>query len=119
MDLTGQHGSVFRIIIRQGVYNAFDFSVILAYRPPAGPRLFRLRRYNGKSHEHHNRIEGDRFYDFHVHTATERYQLRGMHEDSFAVPTDRYGDLGGAMEALLLDCGFSIDRAGQLSWLDT
>jgi hypothetical protein len=29
-----------------------------------------LRRCNGKSHEHTNIIESDKFYDFHIHTAT-------------------------------------------------
>lgn len=118
LDVAGEHGSDFRIVVRQGVFNVLDFSVILAYRPQARPRLFRLRRYNGKSHEHRNRIEGDRFYDFHMHTATERYQLRGMDEDSYALPTDRYGDLTGAMAALVADCGFTVVRDGQLSWLD-
>lgn len=118
LDITGLDGSDFRLIIRQGVYNALDFSVVLAYRPVAGPRLFRLRRYNGRSHEHRNRIEGDRFYDFHIHTATERYQLLGMDEDAYAVPTNRYADLAGALGALVGDCGFAIASDAQLSWLD-
>lgn len=118
LDVRGEHGSDFRIIVRQSVLNALDFSVVLGYRPLAGPRLFRLRRYNGRSHEHRNRIEGDRFYDFHVHTATERYQLLGMDEDAYAEPTTRYGDLSGAMTALIGDCGFAVARDGQMSWLD-
>lgn len=118
MDVPGEHGSSFRIIIRQSVLNPLDFSVILGYRPETGPRVFRLRRYNGRSHEHRNRIEGDRFYDFHIHIATERYQQIGMDEDSYATPTDRYADLANAQNALVLDCGFRLQREGQLSWLD-
>jgi len=54
-----------------------DFSIILAYCPEASNQLFRLRRYNGKSHEHTNTIEADKFYNYHIHTATERYQELG------------------------------------------
>jgi hypothetical protein len=118
-EVRGGHGSDFRIIVRQSAFNPLDFSVVLGYRPILGPRLFRLRRYNGRSHEHRNRIEGDRFYDFHIHTATERYQLLGMDEDSFANPTDRYGDLSAACQALALDCGFSVAQSPQMSWLDS
>ena len=118
LDVEGNHGSSFRIVVRQSVRNVLDFSVILGYRPLTGPRLFRLRRYNGRSHEHRNRIEGDRFYGFHIHKATERYQLIGMDEDAFAEETDRYADLAGAMSALVLDCGFELVRDAQLSWLD-
>ena len=54
--------------------------------------LFRLRRYNGRSHQHTNKIEEITFYDFHIHTATERYQDAGYAEEHFAEVTDRYVD---------------------------
>ena len=70
-------------------------------------RLFRLRRYNGKSHEHTNNIEKVTFYDFHIHTATERYQVsENKKEDKFAEVTDRYSDFSGAMDCLIEDAGF-------------
>ena len=54
-------------------------------RVPQSNRVFRLRRYNGKSHEHTNPIEKEIFYDFHIHTATERYQvLENKKEDTYA-----------------------------------
>jgi hypothetical protein len=118
LDLRGEHGSDFRIIVRQSVVNPLDFSVILGYRPVLGPRLFRLRRYNGRSHEHRNRIEGDRFYDFHIHAATERYQLLGMDEDGFAIPTNRYADLTAAFQAIAVDCAFNVAQTAEISWLD-
>lgn len=117
-DVEGEHGSDFRVIVRQSAINPLDFSVILGYRPTSGPRLFRLRRYNGLSHEHRNRIEGDRFYAFHIHTATERYQLLGMEEDSFAVPTTQYADLSEAIRVLALECRFRLAQTLQTSWLD-
>jgi hypothetical protein len=73
LDVTGDNGRQYRLILRQSNVNPLDFSVILAVIPPDSNQLFRLRRFNGKSHEHTNPIEGETFYDFHVHSATERY----------------------------------------------
>lgn len=108
LDVLGDQKSEFRLIIRQSEFNPLDFSAILAYRIPKSNILFRLRRYNGKSHEHSNTIEGKTFYDFHVHTATERYQESGLREDTFAEPTNRYADLTGAIRCLLIDCAFDV-----------
>jgi hypothetical protein len=83
LDLEGAGGSDFRLILRQSVINPLDFSVILVHRPPQSNQLFRLRRYNGKSHEHTNPIEEDTFYDFHIHQATERYQQIGARENIY------------------------------------
>ena len=108
LDITGASGSEFQIIVRQSVFNPLDFSVILGYSMPNSSALFRLRRYNGRSHEHTNRIEGITFYDFHIHTATERYQEAGFTEESYAETTDRYADLNGAIQCLLQDCAFEL-----------
>lgn len=113
LDLDGQDGSEFRLIIRQADLNALDFSVILAFRPTGTNQLFRLRRYNGKSHEHTNAIEGTTFYDFHIHTATERYQDRGMREDTYAEPSGRYADFDGALACMLEDCAFELPPSDQ------
>jgi hypothetical protein len=108
LELTGDVGSEFRLILRQNKINPLDFSVILAVRVPQSNQLFRLRRYNGKSHEHTNQIEGDTFYDFHIHMATERYQDIGTREDAFAEPTDRYGDYHAALRCLIDDAQFEV-----------
>jgi len=97
--------SAFKIIIRQGIENPLDFSAILGFLPAGNNEVFRLRRYNGKSHFHSNKLEGSAtFYDFHIHTASERYQREGMKEEHFAEPTDRYADLFGAISCLVADC---------------
>ena len=114
LDCTGDRGSVFRVILRQNTVNALDFSAILVVRVPQSNRLFRLRRYNGKSHEHTNGIEGNTFYDYHIHAATERYQEIGAREDSYAEITERYNDLGGALGCLLEDAGFDVPPDPQL-----
>ncbi len=95
--------------------NELDFSVILAVQRPQSNRFFRLRRYNGLSHEHTNRIERETFYDYHIHHATERYQEIGMHEDSFATPTDRYANYEGAIDCVISDAKFVIPHGTQLN----
>ena len=95
-----------------------DFSIILAVCPVDSNQVFRLRRHNGKSHEHTNQIERSEFYDFHIHMATERYQYLGMREDAYAEPTDRYGDFEAALQCLLTDCGFEFPATPQQSLFD-
>jgi hypothetical protein len=93
--------------------NILDFSVILGYTTNASSQVFRLRRYNGKSHEPTNKIERQTFYDFHIHMATERYQNSGLREDAYAVPTNKYGDFQGALDLMFEDCGFILPSNGQ------
>jgi hypothetical protein len=104
-------GDRFVILVRQNMLNRFDFSAILGYRLPGVNTIFRLRRYNGKSHYHSNPIENERFRDFHIHMATERYQKLGAKEDHFAIMDRRYSDLDGAIDCLLFDCGFRSPMA--------
>ncbi|MBI4567382.1 MAG: hypothetical protein HY719_03200 [Planctomycetes bacterium] len=113
LDMTGDAGNKFRLILRQNKVNALDFSAILAVHVPQSNQLFRLRRYNGKSHEHTNHIEDSTFYDFHVHVATERYQQLGTREDAYAEPTDRYGDLHGALRCLIDDANLDVPPESQ------
>ena len=115
LDVNGVNSNRFQLRIRQSVFNALDFSVILAVYPKGGGQLFRLCRYNGKSHEHSNCIEQNKFYDFHIHRATERYQELGMREDSFAEVTDRFSDYSGALRSMLQDCAFVVPPEGQQS----
>ncbi len=105
-DVKGETGSQFRVILREAVRNPLDFSVILGVLVPKTNQVFRLLRCNGKSHEHTNRIEGTAFYDFHVHRATERYQIEGYREDGYAEVTDKYSNLEGALDTLLTEGGF-------------
>ena len=108
VGLTGDAGSEFRVILRESTINSLDFSVILAVLVPHSNQVFRLCRYNGRSHEHTNHIESESFYDFHIHHATERYQEIGTREDAYAEPTDRYGTLYDALRCLLADASFDV-----------
>ena len=116
LDLIGDGGSEFRLVLRRNTVNQLDFSIILAVRVPQSSQLFRLRRYNGKSHEHTNHIEEETFYDFHIHFATERYQSLGTREDAYAVPTDRYVDYHGALRCCIEDVNLAVaaDQQGEL-----
>jgi len=115
LDLKGDDGDDFRIILRQSTINPLDFSVILAFRPPQSNVLFRLVRYNGKSHEHTNTIEKISFYDYHRHKATERYQQLGAREDTYAEATGRFANIQQAVSCLINDCGFEIPLGTQRS----
>jgi len=77
--------------------------------------LFILRRYNGKSHEHKNNLESTNvFYDFHIHTATERYQREGTKEEYFAEITNRYSTVQEALNCLIEDCNVALPLNSQL-----
>jgi hypothetical protein len=106
LGVQGADGNQFRLILRQSDFNPLDFSLILAVQP----KLFRLRRYNGKSHQHTNHIEKNTFYDFHIHIATVRYQDFGTREDAYAEPTDRFSDFHSALNCMLEDCGFDVPK---------
>jgi len=115
LDIEGENGNDFRLILRQSTINPLDFSIILIYRPPQSNMLFRLRRYNGRSHEHTNTIEGNTFYNYHIHQATERYQQIGAKEDTYAEPTNRFSDFHQAISCIISDCGFEIPSGTQRS----
>lgn len=109
-------GSSFVIKLRLSLENPLDFSAILGIVPAKSSKTFLLRRYNGKSHEHRNKIEnGDVFYDFHIHTATERYQREGSKEEYFAEITDRYSTVQEALNCLIADCNMILPINTQLN----
>jgi len=108
VDLVGVDENKFRLILRKSEINPLDFSLILAIRVPQSNQLFRLRRYNGKSHEHTNHIEDETFYDFHIHVATERYQDLGTREDAYAAATSHYDDYSSAFRHLISDANLIV-----------
>lgn len=109
-------GSSFVIKIRVSNENILDFSAILGFIPVNRTKTFLLRRYNGKSHEHRNRLEKEvPFYDYHIHTATERYQREGGNEDHYAETTDRYSSIQGALDCLIEDCNIELPPSTQLN----
>ncbi len=107
LTVIGEYGNVYGIHLRLNNENPLDFSVILKVENKIVTGDFILRRYNGKSHEHTNNLEGTKFRDFHIHYATERYQKLGSTKaEKYAKVTNRYSDIVGALDCLLEDCGF-------------
>jgi hypothetical protein len=107
-------GSNFKIILRQNSNDPLDFSAILAFSPQGSNEDFKLKRYNGKNHQHTNRLHKNKFYDFHIHTATEEYQRAGMKEEMFAEQTQRYSTLTEAFTCLTQDCNVILPEDKQL-----
>ena len=105
----GDSGHEFKIIGRENrISPSRNFSVILGFCRPKPDGLFHLRRYNGNSHRHTNAIPpGQKAFDgFHIHYATEEYQISDKNEDDYAKRTNRYQDVRGALECLMEDANF-------------
>jgi hypothetical protein len=100
-------GYEFNLYVRQNKRIPEDFSCGLLWNMPSGESLT-LIRYNGSSHFHLNRIEGNEVdYKCHVHEATERYISAGLKPEGFARECNRYQSLGGALHCLVGDCNIS------------
>ena len=108
IEIPRADGSMFIIKLRQNINTVTDFSAILAYQAKGANKDFKLRRYNGK-HEPTNKLENGKFFDFHIHYATQRYQDAGRKEESYAEGTDRYSDIRGALTCLINDCNVHFD----------
>ena len=106
IDIQGKVGNIFRIIIRQNQINPLNFSVIFGV--VLDGKLFRLKRYNGDSHEHTNKIEGNEMEGFHIHTATQRYQERGYQPEGYAEPSKKYSDWQNALKTMLRENNFKM-----------
>lgn len=89
--------------IRQNIDNPLNFSVILVYRSSI------IVRYNGYHGSHTNRLEKTRVSGPHIHTITERYQLRTQRPDGYAEETDRYTDLNTAINEFIKDMNITIE----------
>ena len=110
-------GSMFKVIFRINENNLLDFSIILGFIPSKISQLFRLRRYNGKSHNHTNLLENQTFFNYHIHKATQKYQDANLREDGFAEETENYTDFHGAFSCLVKDCNIKFKETDQLNLL--
>ena len=113
LNITGEEGNKFQVIVRMSVSDELNFSVVLGVKVPPPKKFFRLRRYNGSNHEHINLIENEVVTGFHIHTATERYQVNSVREEDYAEPTERYADVNGALKCLFTDANFEDPNALQ------
>ena len=113
LNVTGERKNEFQVIVRMSIFNKLNFSVILGVKVPPAKNLFRLKRYNGDYHLHTNAIEEQEVEGFHIHTATEKYQINGTREEDYAEPTKRYNDVNGALKCLFADANFEDPYALQ------
>jgi hypothetical protein len=115
LAVPGSEGHEFHIILRQSSTNPLNFSVILGVTVPDTNRMFKLRRYNSRTHGHSNQLEGTDFaLACHIHQATARYQDAGGDEEAYAEATDRFWDLPSALDCMLHDCGFILPEGTRL-----
>lgn len=118
LELEGEEGHTFRIILRQNELHQFDFSIVLMFVDVDGPE-YRLVRLNGRhSSQHTNKLEkrknmADSTFRnrFHIHRATERYQLAGLDIDGYAEPTDDYDSFESALKKFIMSNGLTIPPA--------
>lgn len=123
IDIEGEKGNLFRLIIRQNKQNILDFSIILTLREKDSNIEYNLIRYNGKHPSPHtnkwekeNNQTNHKFNPaFHIHRATQRYQENGYKIDGYAEITTKYSDFHSALEQFLLECNFKREDEGQPS----
>lgn len=94
----------YRVFTRQHARLPHIFSVGLCFTMSSGGDLV-LCRYNGGYHSHVNVLEKVKVpATFHIHLATQRYIEAGRDPDGYAVETDRYATMTGALKCLVADC---------------
>ena len=110
----------FRIIIRKNRINLLDFSIILMFED--FDHSYRLLRFNGihlSRHTNHwekeQGLANSRFDpNFHIHRATERYQMADFKIDGYAEITTLYTDYDTALTAFLVLCNFEEPESPQI-----
>lgn len=118
LDLRGDSGGEYRIVIRGSQLNRNDFSIILVYKDADGT-TYRLTRFNGRHpSQHSNKWEKARkaanatFRNrYHIHYATERYQIEGYDIDGYAEVTEEYDSFESALDLFVRSNGLSVPPA--------
>ena len=119
INLVGCLGTRYRIVVRKHRQYQTNFCILLLLRI-ADNLEFPLLRYDGNSHRHKNKIEGNWIdFKFHIHRATERYQIttRGTAPDGFAFETENYQDLPGAWSCFFGDVNLKLPEGNQQTTL--
>lgn len=98
----------FKLFVRQNKTDIEAFSCGLLWLPAGGESLI-LTRYNGSSHEHPNKLEGNKLsFICHIHQATERYLQANLKPEGFAAETEaKYRTCDGALHQLVTDCNIA------------
>lgn len=99
-------GHIFEIYKRQNLREGMedDFSCGINWLAPNGETLT-LKRYNGSNHDHSNHLQKVRLgITCHIHIATEQYIKANRKAEGFAIATNRYNSVEGALHCLVTDC---------------
>ncbi len=112
LELQGDGEHQFRVVLRQNILNQLDFSIILIFVDADGTD-YRLVRFNGRHpSQHTNKWEKRKGLSnwafrnrFHIHKATERYQVDGLEVDGYAEVTERYDSFDSALTEFVNDNG--------------
>ncbi|MCU4589088.1 hypothetical protein KTJ20_10030 [Acinetobacter ursingii] len=104
----------FNFYIRQNELHENDFSCgISLIRQGENPLT--LARYNGSSHVHVNKLDGQRFeFQCHIHEANSQCLKVAKKIEDHAHATDRYNNLAGAIQCIFEDYHIIDLNLGQL-----
>ncbi len=104
----------FKLYMRQSNLDEDNFSCGLSYLE-SNESDITLARYNGSSHVHVNKCDGQRFdFQCHIHQANEASLKVSKKIENFAIQTDRYKNLSGAIQCVLKDFNIIDINIGQL-----
>ena len=93
----------FRVFVRQNKTLNDDFSCGIQWIPAAVEPLI-LARFNGSSHEHPNRLDGEKLSLIcHIHRTAERYIRANLAPEGYAEATPAYTTCNGALHALTVE----------------
>ena len=106
-EVRGVTGNIYKIIIRVSLVNPSDFSIIFGIL--LNGALFIIRRYNGDSHIHTNKIEGIEVEGYHIHKASEKYQEKGFRPEGYAEKTVNYSNWRTALDVMLNENNFIVN----------
>ena len=125
LEIEGEGGHRFCVVLRRNLTNLLDFSVILKLID-SDQTEYILLRYNGRHPSNHtNPIEKKRGLanavfrnQFHIHRATEHYQIEYGHKsiEKYAEVTDQYSSYDAALAQFIHGNGFLVpseNSAGQ------
>ena len=113
VDVTSNTNRQYGLILRGNRNNPVDFSVILIFEDADGVEYI-LRRHNGVHPSRHTNLwEKARKLPntvvdvgFHIHFATERYQLESHDIDGYAELASGYSDLDSAVDFMFVCASF-------------
>ncbi len=116
--IIGVSGEKYYLYCNESIDDPGEFSVGLGYEKRDINRLFLLHRYNAPDYPGHvNPIEEEIIDGFHIHTATERYQIFGKkQEEKYATATTRFNNSESALVCLLTDCGILEGQSTLQDW---